>query len=304
MMQFKPITPSDYQGLKRFFKGQKYKICEYSLASIAVWSNSEYQMLGATDDDTLIICAEFSKTKQDRHLMLPVSPSRHFSPKELRDLALTLGFEAYWFVPEDYLNQDGQHQVESFFSIEEQKKFDDYVYLAEDLAQLKGNKYSKKRNLIRQFKKKYLDKGRVNVEPITSSAAPECIEFLEKWCEERDCDNEAGIDLACEKEAAINALENIDIMEANGILLRVDGRVSAFGIASHLTENMGALHFEKAFAHIKGLYQYFDNLCAGRLFKGYKYINKESDMDIPGIAKAKRSYHPVMMVKSYRLTVR
>jgi hypothetical protein len=87
----------------------------------------------------------------------------------------------------------------------------------------------------------------------------------------------------------------------NGILIRVDGVVSAFGIASHLTDNMGVLHFEKAFASMKGLYQYFDRECARRLFGNYTYINKESDMGIPGLAKAKKSYHPVMRVKSYKL---
>jgi len=304
-MQFEPITPSDYQRLKRFFKRQEYRICEYSLASIAVWSNSEYQLFGATYDETLIVCAEFKKNKRDRHLMLPISSSRSFSPKDLHDLAQHLKFENFWFVPDDYLHQYGIDQVESYFSIAEQKKFNDYIYMTSDLTRLKGNKYSKKRNLIKQFKKKYLDKGRVKIEPITSVVAPDCIEFLEKWCEERGCDQgkEEEIDLSCEREAAINALENIDMLEVEGILLRIDDVVSAFGIASRLTETMGALHFEKAFARVKGLYQYFDNVCAKRLFEGYQYINKESDMGIPGIAKAKRSYHPVMMVKSYKLTV-
>ena len=67
---------------------------------------------------------------------------------------------------------------------------------------------------------------------------------------------------------------------------------------------MGVLHFEKALSNIKGLYQYFDSECAKRLFKGYKYINKESDMGDPGLAKSKKSYHPVMIVKSYKLIIK
>lgn len=305
-MKFKPIKPSDYPRLKQFFDHQKYDICEYSLDSISVWSNSEYQLFHAVWDETLIICAEFKINQQNRHLMLPVSPTRSFTPKELYDLAQHLKFENFWFVPESYLHQHGIAQVKSYFSLAEQKKYHDYVYLTGDLAQLKGNKYSKKRNLIKQFERKYLDKGRVKTEGITSVFAPECIEFLEKWCKERECDldKEDNLELACEKEAAINALENIDILGANGLLLRIDDVVSAFGIAARLTETMGALHFEKAYADVKGLYQYFDNLCAKHLFKEYQYINKESDMGIPGIAKAKRSYHPVKMIKSYKLTVK
>ena len=136
------------------------------------------------------------------------------------------------------------------------------------------------------------------------SVLSECIDFLEKWCEERNCDIKEDETLLCERQAAINTIENIDLFELDGILLRIDGETNAFGIASRLTESMGVLHFEKAFASKKGLYQYFDRECARRLFKGLPYINKESDMNIPGLAKTKKSYHPVMTVKSYILTVR
>jgi len=89
-----------------------------------------------------------------------------------------------------------------------------------------------------------------------------------------------------------------------GILIRIGGEVSAFGICSHLTDTMGVLNFEKAYPDIKGLYQFLDNECAKRLFAGYTYINKESDMNIPNLAQSKKSYNPVMMIKSYCLTLR
>ncbi|MDQ1331257.1 MAG: uncharacterized protein QG578_1525, partial [Thermodesulfobacteriota bacterium] len=114
-------------------------------------------------------------------------------------------------------------------------------------------------------------------------------------------DNDA---LACEKEAVINTLVNIDLLDVKSLYLRVDSVMSALGIAAYLTDDMGVLHFEKAFANIKGLYQYFDNLCAKSLFTGVTYINKESDMSMPGLAKVKKSYHPAMMIKSYRLDLK
>ena len=83
--------------------------------------------------------------------------------------------------------------------------------------------------------------------------------------------------------------------------LHLDGRVSAFAVGAGLTPDMGVLHFEKAFTWIKGLYQYVDQLCARTLFSGYPYINKESDMGVPGLQRAKRSYHPLMQVASYAL---
>lgn len=67
---------------------------------------------------------------------------------------------------------------------------------------------------------------------------------------------------------------------------------------------MATLNFEKAFSGIKGLYQYLDNECAKKLFKGFRYINKESDMNLPNLAEAKQSYHPLFRVKSFSLTLR
>ena len=303
-MKFKQLIPSDYPVLKKFFHRQKYRLCVYTLPSIIAWSTDAYQPYAAIDGDTLITSAEFTKRKENRYLTLPISPSRDFSPEYLYKLAVELGLESYCFVPEDYLEHYGRKRIQELFDIKHQKAFDDYIYLTKDLSTLKGNKYSKKRNLIHQFNREYLDKGRVVTTNMRPAVVPECIDFLDKWCEEHDCDGEQNEELSCEKQAALNTINNIDLFELEGLLLRIDGVISAFGIASHLTENMGVLHFEKALSNIKGLYQYFDSECAKRLFKGYKYINKESDMNDPGLAKSKKSYHPVMIVKSYKLIIK
>ena len=300
-MKFKPLTVADYVGLKRVFSRQKYDFCAYSLSSIVVWSNEIHQPHYALDGDILVICAEFPERPQERHLILPICPDKTFSPEVLKDLALQTGFEKYRFVPDQYLQMYGEKRVARSFAIREQTEFADYVYLKEDLAQLKGNKYAKKRNLIHQFERDYAT--RIKMEKIVPSLIPACIAFLDAWCAERNCEREVDEELFCERIAAINALENMDAIDMKGLLVRVDDVVSAFGIASQVTHQMGALHFEKAFSKIKGLYQYFDNLCARYLFEDFKYINKESDMNIPGLARTKRSYHPVKMVRSYELAL-
>ncbi|MDM8524840.1 phosphatidylglycerol lysyltransferase domain-containing protein [Desulfococcaceae bacterium HSG8] len=289
--------------MKKFFSSQRYRLCAYSLLSILVWSGKTFHPCAVANGESLVVGVESDAMHEEkRHLILPLSPGKEYSPKALRDLALKSGFEKYYFVPDDYIRTFGRSETDEFFEIEEQPELHDYVYLTSDLAELKGNKYSKKRNLIKQFRREYAD--RVQIEKITRSAVPECLDFLEKWCEERDCEADPDADLACEKLAATNALENLEILEGRGLLLRIDGVVSAFGIGSRVTEDMGAFHFEKAFSRIKGCYQFFDNLCAKQLFKGYTYINKESNMGVPGIAQAKQSYHPVEIIKSYKLSVK
>lgn len=303
-MNFTPLSVSAYDHLKHFFAGQPYNLSVYSLASLIAWSNRIFINSYALAEEGLFISGEAKDHPEDRHLILPVSPERQFSPEELHRLARGTGFERYWYVPGDYLASLDKAELDAFFTLEEQAEFADYVYLTEDLVGLKGNRFSKKRNLIHQFSREYTRKNRIVVEEIHERNAEECRQFLEIWCKEHDCDVDEDSSLACEKEALITTLTHIDHLESKGISIRVDGVVSALGIGSRLNRTTATLNFEKAFAGIKGLYQYLDNECAKRLFKGFQYINKESDMNLPNLAETKQSYHPVFRVKSYALTLR
>ncbi len=303
-MNFKPLTVSDYNTLKTFFTEQPYSLCVYSPASLIAWSNRTFKSFYTITDGTLLIACERKDHPEDRHLILPVSQKRLYSPSELHRFALQLGFDKYWYVPGDYLETLNRSELEALFTMEEQKEFADYVYLTEDLIMLKGNKFSKKRNLIHQFFREYMRHDRVTVENIHKEQIGECLQFLEIWCNEHACDVDQESSLACEKDALITTLNHIEQLESKGILVRVDGTVSAFGIGSRLNETTATLNFEKAFSAIKGLYQFLDNECAKRLFSEFKHVNKESDMNLPNLAESKLSYNPVMRIKSFALILR
>ncbi len=303
MISLSPLKPADYRTYKPFFANQRYSLCGYSLASIIAWTNDEYKPLGGIYRDAFIVAAEFETETHKRHLLLPISPDHEFSPVELAAVAEETGHTQFWFVPESYVDRFGEKTVGHHFTLHRHAAFDDYVYRVQDLAGLRGNRYSKKRNLIKQFQRGYVDTGKVILESIAADNVDDCLAFLENWCLERDCDGDDQADLACEKQAAINALVHMEDMELKGILLRIDGEVNAFGISAPLTEDMATLQYEKAYGNIKGLYQYFDNACARMLFDGYTYLNKESDMGIPGLAKAKKSYYPVEIVRAFKLVL-
>lgn len=300
-MKFTPITLSDFQTLKPYFDGQPHELCSYLLPSIIAWTGNSFEAFQSIAGDELIISA---RVKDRRCLFLPLAPLDRIPPQRLQDLSLEAEIPTFFPVPGQYLKHYGKKQLAALFHIEEMPKHSDYVYRMEDLSQLKGNKYSKKRNLINQFERAYLNEGRVVVAPITPADTDECVDFLEEWCLSNNCDGKDKDDLACEKEAAKYTLRHLETFGSKSLLLRIDGEICAFGIGARLTEGMGVLNFEKAFADIKGLYQYFDRECARQLFPGFQYINKENDMGEPGLRKAKKSYHPARIVKAYQLTVR
>jgi uncharacterized protein len=303
-MKFKAVSVSDYEILKPFFSTHPYQLSIYSPASIIAWSYRTFKAYYAIEDGALFIAGQSDEQPGSRHLILPLSQESIFTPSELRDTAIKLGFDRYWYAPGDYLETLDRPELEAWFVLEEQKEFADYVYLTEDLIHLRGNKYSKKRNLIHQFSREYLRKDRVKVEEIFPENVEECLQFLEIWCEQHDCDEEQESNLLCEKNAVTTTLKNMVQLESKGILVRVDGKVSAFGIGSQLNGTTAVLNFEKADSGIKGLYQFLDNECARRLFSGFLYINKESDMNIPNLAESKQSYNPILRIKSYTLSLR
>ena len=297
----KKLTLEDYPLLRPYFAVQSYGLCTYSLPSLIVWSNHVFQTFYAVENDSVIIANESGCRPEENHLLLPVGPNGLPAPEELAALALQTGYRQYGSVPEDYLEQMGREKIGQYFIVSDQPEYDDYIYLTGDLSQLKGNRYAKKRNLLHQFSRDYLQPNRVVTGPITAAVVAECLECLEKWCEIRNCDVEQESNLACEKEAVINALHHFSQLDMKGLYVRIDGEVSAFCLSSHLRPDMGVMNFEKALPHIRGLYQYLDNECAKLLFNGYQYINKESDMGLPALAESKNSYHPAFKIKSYRL---
>jgi len=304
-MNFIPVAISDYQLLKPFFSENPYSLSIYSPSSIIAWSYQSFKAYYALDEGELFVAGQVNDKTDNRHLILPLSQKNTvYTPDMLYKIARRCGFERYWYVPGDYLETLDRIELDNLFILDEQREFDDYVYLTEDLIFLKGNKFSKKRNLLNQFSREYLRKDRVIVKEISEKDIDDCLNFLEIWCTQHNCDAGQEINLACEKNAVVTTLKNMSILESKGILIRVDGMVSAFGIGSRLNKTTATLNFEKADPSIKGLYQFLDNECAKRLFCEYQYVNKESDMNIPNLADSKQSYNPIWRVKSFIMKLR
>ncbi len=301
-MEFELLQPKHYSKLKPFFAGQQQALSIYSLPSLIVWSQCIVDTLFAVEGDAVLFAERRMDDPDRKHLLLPLSPAGLKSPQWLRDAAVAAGYREYQYVPQSYLEGVGRAEIEKFFVVQEQPEFEDYVYRSSDLAGLAGRHYAKKRNLIRQFERDYLSPGRVQVQPITTANAAECLACLDGWRTERGKDWTDVLE--CERRAIEAALKNLEALELQGLAVILDGKVQGFGIGSWLKPDTWVLNFEKATDRFKGLYQFLDQSCVQRLFPGVPFLNKESDLGDPGLAKAKQSYFPVARVKSYKLGLR
>ncbi len=299
---FNRLKPEDYPALKKYFEKHRYPLCEYSLASVIVWSRCLYEVSWKLDGDLLLIAETDIEPPAARRLLMPVPrPFRDILPAELADIARRNRHTRYYYAPQDYFEKN-KAGLEEFFTAVEQPGCRDYLYNTRDLAQLAGHKYSKKRNLIAQFNKQTAAARKVEVETLTPANNAACLSLLDRWAH----DPQAGAQdmLNCERKAIVNGLKHFDLLELNGVLVKIDGEAAGFAFGSRLSDGVFVLNFEKALDNIKGLYQFLDRELARRLPHHYSFINKESDLCKPGLAKTKESYYPVFKIGSYTLTLK
>ncbi|MDD5208003.1 MAG: phosphatidylglycerol lysyltransferase domain-containing protein [Elusimicrobiales bacterium] len=300
---FNRLKPEDYPALKKYFEKHRYPLCEYSLASIIVWNRCLYEVSWKLDGDLLLIAETDIEPPAAKRLLMPVPcPFRDIPPAELADIAKRSRHTRYYYVPQDYFEKN-KAGLEDFFTAAEQPGYMDYLYNTGDLAGLPGHKYAKKRNLVAQFCKQTAAVRKVEVEALKPANNAACLALLDRWAH----DPEAGAQLDmlnCERKAIMNGLKHFDLLELNGVLVKVDGEIAGFAFGSRLSEGVFVLNFEKALDSYKGIYQFLDKELALSLPHRYSFINKESDLCKPGLAKTKESYYPAFKTKSYTLTLK
>jgi hypothetical protein len=169
----------------------------------------------------------------------------------------------------------------------------DYIYLTADLVELKGKKFDGKRNHINRFKRQYQYEYVV----MDESHIDEALRITHEWCAERDCNLHKG--LYCEKLANMELLQNFGFLKCSGALIKINGRFEAYTAGEMLNTNTAVIHIEKAGSKIDGLYTFINQQFCQNRWNNTDYINREQDLGIEGLRKAKRSYNPFKMSNKY-----
>jgi hypothetical protein len=170
----------------------------------------------------------------------------------------------------------------------------DYLYKVSDLINLPGEKYYSKRKNIN----KCLENNALQYFPITSAVISHCLQMQTSWCNLRQCDLIPG--LAAENNAVRETFLHYDGLNVVGGAIFSKDRVEAFTIAEQLNDETAVVHFEKANPKITGLYQVINQWFSAKTLSEYTYVNREQDLGVPGLRRAKMSYHPVDFIKKYQ----
>ena len=171
----------------------------------------------------------------------------------------------------------------------------DYVYLASDLAELPGATYSKIRNRLNKFKRNY----KYTNEKIAEVNMDEVRTFLKRWCLWKDCESDPLLEN--EKKAIMFSINNFFELELSGIAIRIDGKIEAISVYEQMNPNTVVVHYEKGAPDYDGVYKTVNKETAKLIQKEFKFVNREPDMGLPGLRKAKMSYRPHHMVEVYHI---
>ncbi len=171
----------------------------------------------------------------------------------------------------------------------------DYIYLTQDLIDLKGRDFHGKKNHLNYFHKTF-DYRYVKM---TSSMADDAMRFIDEFNKRKEVPASEMEMLKMEEEAMKDVFQNLEKVgyEAGAIL--IDDKIEALAIGGRLGNKMITEHVEKANVNFRGLYQAINNEFCKNTAAWAKYINREEDMGIPNLRKAKLSYRPVKLLEKY-----
>lgn len=170
----------------------------------------------------------------------------------------------------------------------------DYIYLIDNLIDLPGQAYRRQRNFCTQFDTQndasYMLIDRDNLSQARS--------FLSAWFTGKSSESLQNEWLGLQR-----LLDNYDKTHCIGGMLLVNGCVVALTIGEQLNADTVVIHTEKADTAYRGAYQAINRAYLQQHWQHMTYVNRQQDLGLEGLRKAKLSYHPIAMVEKITMSV-
>jgi len=287
MLDFKKIEISDLDIFEKFLANDNELSCENTFVNIFVWQNLYNYKFAVKDDLLFLVSEEDGK----RIFRLPFG-------KDLEH-GIDLIFEhcggklPYFWMPDGEAYRRLPGSFKDIYEISEDRDSFDYLYLRKDLAELGGKKYHSKRNHISRFSKEFQWEYR----PITKENIPEIQKCADEWYEKsiEKVDKYALV----EKCGIEFILQHLDLLKIKGGAIFVDNKAVAFTLGSASNSYVFNIYVEKALPEFAAAYTVINKEFAANELYDYEYINREDDMGLEGLRRAKLSYKPIALVKKY-----
>lgn len=294
IIEFKALEKADKSIFDKYFRARYYENAHFNFTNLYIW-RKPYKTRWTEFDGVIYIIVEW---KGETFALQPFGSDDKMQSaiKNLIDYFAANNIEFMISGVEKFFVDELNRYPDAEFEITKIDYNFDYVYLADDLINLAGRKFHSKKNHLNAFYKSYPFAEYV---PITCEIIPECREVLEAWFELRRPELPNDPFLADEHNAIIEILDNFKDFNLKGGALKLDDKIIAFSFGEQLNEDTAVIHVEKADSTIRGAYAAINQAFAAEAWSKMKYINREEDMGLPNLRKAKESYKPVKLIEKF-----
>ncbi|MCI8516593.1 MAG: DUF2156 domain-containing protein [Hungatella sp.] len=294
-LEFQPIEAKDIDRLEPYYGLRPNKTCDSVVLDSFLWRNY-YQVRYCVADEKAVLW--LMEVDGEASTAMPVCREedlpRYFH-EMVRYFNEELGKPLRIFLADEEavraLNLDPDQ-----YEVTEQEDLKDYLYEGEALRNLSGKKLHKKKNHLNAFVKEY--EGRYEYRKLCCSDRQDVWQFLDLWREQKGDGAEEHLDY--EVEGIHEILKNCFSLNIRMGGIYIDGHLEAFSIGSYnALEQMAVIHIEKANPEIRGLYQFINQQFLIHEFPEAVLVNREDDLGLEGLRRAKMSYNPVGFARKY-----
>ncbi len=283
--QFREIKLEDKPLFDSYFAKYQPEISEFTFTNLFAWRHSKKHEFCEFEGHLVISFSEEGK----KRFYQPVGEN----PAEIITKLLGTYPESSFERVEKMVAE--KLQGHPGLVVEEQRGMFDYVYGLTDMKELRGRKYEHKRNFLKQF-----GRNSPRICTLNDKTSHKYAKLQEKWYNMRR-KGEGDDELKAENQAIMEVLNNYKALGVGGVCIFIGDEIEAFAIGERLNDTTYVEHFEKADSNYTGAYQYLLNEFSKSIPESFAYLNREQDLGIEGLRKAKLSYHPAKLVEKYKI---
>ena len=299
------ITIEQRDTIEKYLRGFDYKTSGLSFSAMYMWRNINkfsWEIIG----DYLCFAGmshlELEQGIETPFLFPPLTRTGTYDPQKLRETIYEAKriFEGKGYdfsirlLPLHMLDIIKAACPSEMKYIEDRPNYD-YVYKIQDLINLAGREYHGKKNHLNYFKKNFGYKYVI----LTSDMAESAMKFIAEFNSRKEIPAHEMELLKMEEKAMSDVFVNLEKIGYLAGAVIIDGKIEALSIGGNLNKNTVTVHVEKANTNFRGLYQAINNEFCKHVASNVKYINREEDMGIPNLRKAKLSYRPVKLLEKH-----
>lgn len=289
MLLFKNLDLESKSVFEKYTK-YKYENSETSFANIFIWKDY-FDVRYAEIDGYLVVL--YTDTSGRYNAYMPYGSGDFEACIDTMMKYFSSCGQTFRIISASFEMTEELKRLYPDIKIRENIDFNDYVYTSESLISLSGKKLHSKRNHLNSFKNNYDYEYRKMSEADFDSCLSLASELMLKT---RDRDS---LSYKAELKSLENMFSHFFELEVLGGVIVIDNRIAAFSVGEKLTDNCALIHIEKADTSYSGIYAAVNNEFVKNEWSSFEYINREEDMGVEGLRKAKLSYRPHHMIRKY-----